>query len=99
MSPKMLPNETSDQDSKTIAGDETNPFSNMGFLKFWILSTFFYLTFPLSLLIAFLLLGPRRARQLVSALVHDILQTVLILIAVFALVAWGGYALVLSLLH
>ena len=68
MSPKMLPNETSDQDSKTIAGDETNPFSNMGFLKFWILSTFFYLTFPLSLLIAFLLLGPRRARQLVSAL-------------------------------
>ena len=99
MLPKMLPNETSNQDSKTTAGEETNPFGNMGFFKFWILSTLFYLTFPLSLLIAFLLLGPRRARQLVSALVHDFLQTVLILIAVFAAVAWGGYALVSSLLH
>ena len=44
-------------------------------------------------LIAFLVLGPVRTRQFVSALVHDFLQTVLILIAVFAVVAWGVFTL------
>ena len=65
----------------------------MGFFQFWILSTLFYLTFPLSLLIAFLVLGPVRTRQFVGALVHDFLQTVLILIAVFSVVAWGVFTL------
>ena len=71
----------------------------MGFFQFWILSTLFYLTFPLSLLIAFLVLGPVRTRQFVSALIHDFLQTVLILIAVFAVVAWGVLTLFSSDCH
>ena len=64
-------------------------FRRYGVFQLWILSTLFYLTFPLSLLIAFLVLGPVRTRQFVSALIHDFLQIVLILIAVFAVVAWG----------
>ena len=89
----MLQKEISNQKSKRTFGGVTNPFGNMGFFTFWILSTLFYLTFPLSLLIAFLVLGQERTRQLVSALVHDFLQTVLILIAVFAFVAWGVFTL------
>ena len=89
----MLPNGASNQEPKATVGGDSNPFGNMGFLQFWILSTLFYLTFPLSLLIAFLVLGPVRTRQFVSALVHDFLQTVLILIAVFAVVAWGVFTL------
>ena len=68
-------------------------FRRYGVFQFWILSTLFYLTFPLSLLIAFLVLGPVRTRQFVSAPVHDFLQTVLILIAVFTVVAWGVFTL------
>ena len=89
----MLPNGASNQEPKTNVGEGSNPFGNMGFFQFWILSTLFYLTFPLSLLIAFLVLGPVRTRQFVSALVHDFLQTVLILFAVFAVVAWGVFTL------
>ena len=89
----MLQNGASNQEPKTTVGGESNPFGNMGFFRFWILSTLFYMTFPLSLLIAFLVLGPVRTRQFVSALVHDFLQTVLILIAVFAVVAWGVFTL------
>jgi len=89
----MLPNAASNQEPKTTVDGDSNPFGNMGFFQFWILSTLFYLTFPLSLLSAFLVLGPVRTRQFVSALVHDFLQTVLILIAVFAVVAWGVFSL------
>ena len=89
----MLPKGISNQKSKTTVCRVTNSFSNMGFFTFWILSTMFYLTIPLSLLIAFLVLGAVRTRQLVSALVYDFLQTVLILIAVFAFVAWGVFTL------
>ena len=89
----MLPNGALNQEPKTTVDEDSNPFGNMGFFQFWILSTLFYLTFPLSLLIAFLVLGPVRTRQFVSALVHDFLQTVLILIVVFAVVAWGAFTL------
>jgi hypothetical protein len=89
----MLPNGASNQEPKTTVGGESNPFGNMGFFQFWILSTLFYLTFPLSLLIAFLVLGPVRTRQFVNVMVHDFLQIVLILIAVFAVVAWGAFTL------
>ncbi len=58
-------------ETKTTVGGKSNPFGDMGFFQFWILSTLFYLTFPLSLLIAFLVLGPVRTRQFVSALIQD----------------------------
>ena len=74
----------------TPVGRESNPFGK-GFSSS-ILSTLFYMTFPLSLLIAFLVLGPVRTRHL-SVHCADFLQTVLILIAVFAFVAWCVFTL------
>ena len=68
---------------------DSNPFASMGLIKFWLISTLFYLTFPISLGISFVVLGPRRTRQLISALVHDVLQTILILLLVVVVLSWG----------
>jgi hypothetical protein len=68
---------------------DCNPFASMGLIKFWFISTLFYLTFPISIVICFVVLGPRRTRQLISALVHDFLQTILLLLLVVALLSWG----------
>ena len=71
--------------------DDTNPFKDMGFITFWVVSTVFYLTFPLSLLVCYLTLGSRRTKQLLLALVNDFLQTIMILIVVMAIVIWLAY--------
>ena len=76
---------------KPPSGVEPNPFADMGFVKFWLVSTAFYLTFPLSLGLALITLGPVRTKQLVQALVHDFLQTILILIGVLTLIGWLAY--------
>ena len=68
---------------------DSNPFASMGLIKFWLVSTLFYLTFPISFGICFVVLGPRRTRQLISALVHDVLQTILILLLVVVVLSWG----------
>ena len=68
---------------------DSNPFASMGLIKLWLISTLFYLTFPISLGICFVVLGPRRTRQLISALVHDFLQTILLLLVVVVLLSWG----------
>ena len=68
---------------------DRNPFMMMGLIKFSLLSTIFYLAFPISLGVCFVLLGPRRTRQLISALVHDFLHTILIFFMVVLLLGWG----------
>ena len=68
---------------------ETNPFSSMGLIKFWLISIVFYSTFPISLGICFVVLGPRLTRHLISALVHDFLQTILLLLLAVVLLSWG----------
>ena len=73
------------------------PFKNMGFFTFWVVSTVFYLTFPVSLFLCYLTMGSRRTKQLLKALVNDFLQTVLILIAVAALLIWLAYSYIAPL--
>lgn len=69
----------------------------MGFFTFWVVSTVFYLTFPISLLLCYLTMGSARTKQLLLALVNDFLQTVLILIAVAALLVWLAYSYIAPL--
>ena len=69
----------------------------MGFFTFWGVSTVFYLTFPVSLFLCYLTMGSRRTKQLLKALVNDFLQTVLILIAVAALLIWLAYSYIAPL--
>lgn len=69
----------------------------MGFFTFWVVSTVFYLTFPVSLFLCYLTMGSARTKQLLKALVSDFLQTVLILIAVAALLIWLAYSYIAPL--
>ena len=78
-------------------GSDNNPFAAMGFFSFWLVSTVFYLTFPLSLGLCLLVMGRHRTKQLISALVHDFLQTIFILTVVVVLIIWAAWHFLLPL--
>ena len=71
--------------------EQQNSFKDMGFIKFWIISTIFWFSFPLSLAFSYVTLGSVRTKQLVKALVHDFLQTLFIIIIVLCVVIFGLY--------
>ena len=71
--------------------EKHNSFKDMGFIKFWIISAIFWFSFPVSLAFSYVALGSVRTKQLVKALVHDFLQTLLILIIVICFVIFGLY--------
>jgi hypothetical protein len=74
----------------TNEGDE-NPFKDMGSIKFWIVSTVFWFSFPISLVLCYLALGSVKTKQLVKALVHDFLQTLFIILVVICVIVYGIY--------
>lgn len=75
-------------------GSNDNPFAAAGFISFWLVSGEFYLTFPLSLGLFLLVTGRHRTKQPIRALVHDFLQTVLILTVVVVLIIWASVTLI-----
>ena len=66
-------------------------FKDMGFIKFWIVSTLFWMTFPISLAVSYISIGSVRTKQLVKALVHDFLQTLFIILVVISVVIYFIY--------
>ena len=68
---------------------EVNPFKEMGIIKFWMISTLVYLTFPVSLIVSYLMFGPVLTKQLISALIQDFLQTLLVALVVFLALIWA----------
>ena len=78
-------------------GSDDNPFAALGFISFWLVSTVFYLTFPLSLGLCLLVMGRHRTKQLIRALVHDFLQTIFILTVVVVLIIWATWHFLLPL--
>ena len=79
---------TENQITKT---DDKNPFKDMGFIKFWVVSTVFWFFFPVSLALCYLALGSVKTKQLVKALVHDFLQTLFIILAVVSVIIYIVY--------
>ena len=75
------------QDQDKAAG-EHNPFTDMGMIQFWVISTIVYLTFPVSLIVSYIAFGPLLTKQLFTALLQDFLQTVLIAIGVLIVLIW-----------
>ena len=75
------------QDQDKAAG-EHNPFTDMGMIKFWAISTIVYLTFPLSLIVSYIVFGPLLTKQLVAALIQDFLQTLLVAVGVLIILIW-----------
>ncbi len=74
-----------------------NFFEDMGFVKFWIVSTIFWVTFPVSLVVCFLMIGPLRTKQLIKALINDFLQTILFALVVFCILIYVIYQYVSGL--
>ena len=72
-----------------VANDaDENPFTDMGFIKFWVVSTVFWFSFPLSLVLCYIALGSLKTKQLVKALVHDFLQTLFIILVVICVILY-----------
>ena len=70
-----------------------DPFSKMGFFKFWVLSLLFFSFFPLSLIILVIVIGPIKTKLFISALIKDFFQTIMILLISFSLIIWGMFQL------
>ena len=68
--------------------EQRNSFEDMGFIKFWIISTLFWMTFPISLAVSYISIGSAGTKQLVKALVHDFLQTLFIILIVISIVVY-----------
>jgi hypothetical protein len=70
---------------------DENLFKGMGFIQFWTVSTVFWFSFPVSLVLCYLTLGSVRTKQLVKALVHDFLQTLFIILVVICVIIYTVY--------
>jgi asparagine N-glycosylation enzyme membrane subunit Stt3 len=77
--------------------DVENPFSEMGFIKFWIVSTVFWFFFPVSLVLCYLAMGQVKTKQLVKALVYDFLQTLFLIFAVVCVILYAVYYFISSI--
>ena len=78
------------KDQDNVVGQH-NPFAKMGMIQFWAISTIVYLTFPLSLIVSYIVLGPLLTKQLVAALIQDFLQTLLVAIGVLVVLIWAVF--------
>ena len=81
-----------------VSENDGGPFKDMGFIKFWVVSTLFWMTFPISLAVSYVSIGSVRTKQLVKALVHDFLQTLFIILIVISIVIYFIYDYVSGLL-
>jgi hypothetical protein len=77
--------------NKEVIEKDEDPFKDMGFIKFWIVSTLFWMTFPISLGVSYISIGSVKTKQLVKALVHDFLQTLFIILVVISIVIYFIY--------
>ena len=78
-------------ENQTTKTDDEDPFKDMGFIKFWIVSTLFWMTFPISLVVSYISIGSVKTKQLVKVLVHDFLQTLFIILVVISVVIYFIY--------
>ena len=83
--------------SQIRKNEDENPFNEMGFIKFWIVSTVFWFSFPLSLVICYLAMGRQRTKQLLKALVHDFLQTLFLFFIVVCVILYAIYYFISNL--
>ena len=70
------------QERQLTKQDDKNPFKDIGFVQFWVVSTIFWITFPASLALCYLTMGPFRTKQFVSELINDFFQTVVVILVV-----------------
>ena len=78
-------------ENQITKNDGENPFKDRGFIKFWVVSTVFWFSFPVSLVLCYLAIGSIKTKQLIKALVYDFLQTLFIILVVVYVIVYGIY--------
>jgi len=86
-----------DNKTKIRNNDVQNPFSEMGFIKFWVVSTVFWFSFPVSLVLCYLAMGQVKTKPLFKALVHDFLQTLFLIFVVVCVILYAVYYFISNL--
>ena len=71
-----------------------NPFKKMSIIRFWAISTLFYMFFPISLIVVFFTLGKIKTKQFLIALMNDFFQTILIFLLFICFFIWLIYYLI-----
>ena len=66
-------------------------------ITFWEISLLFWMCLPASLILSYVMLGSVRTKQLIAALVHDFLQTILIVFVVLSIIIYVIYHYVSAL--
>ena len=66
-----------------------DPFSKMGFIKFWFLSLYIFFIFPFIINNLIIVIGPIKTKLFISALIKDFFQTIIILLICVSLIIWG----------
>jgi len=74
-----------------VSEKDEDPFKDMALIKFCVVSTLFWMTFPISLAVSYISIGSVRTKQLVKALVHDFLQTLFIILVVISAIIYFIY--------
>jgi len=76
--------------------EEHNPFKEIGFFRFWLISFVVWATFPISIGVCYLSMGANKTKQLLRALVYDFLQTVFAILVVVCILFYVIYHFVSS---
>ena len=86
-----------DKKTKICKKADENLFNEMGLIKFWIVSTVFWFSFPVSLVLCYLAMGKVKTKQLVKSLVHYFLQTLFLIFVVLCVALYAIYYFISNL--
>ena len=71
-------------------------FEKMGFIKFWLFSSIFLITFPVSLIVSIIFLGPHQTKEFILLLIKDYIQTLLIIFISLIVIMYFLYNYIIS---
>jgi hypothetical protein len=75
---------------------QKNKFEKMGFIKFWLFSSIFLITFPVSLIVSIIFLGPHQTKEFILLLIKDYIQTLLIIFISLIIIMYFLYNYIIS---
>ena len=75
---------------------QKNKFEQMGFVKFWFVSSLFFITFPFSLIYSLVFLGPHQTKEFILVLIKDYIQTLIIIFISLMIIIYLLYNYIIS---
>ena len=75
---------------------QKNKFEQMGFIKFWLFSSIFLITFAISLIVSIIFLGPYQTKEFILVLIKDYIQTLLIIFISLIVIMYFLYNFIIS---